>query len=165
MHCGWSMTTASVSVILDHAARALETLKHRYLSLARACQTTAPTKAEFATFLGAREQTTVDALEQYRRDAHPTALEVHVRFGEAFPYSTEDLELPEHPTIDELIDVASRTDALLEQLSERIQVYAASKQLFEILHALEELVGGRRRQLTAVLNELERYEPSPKQTH
>ena len=159
------MTTASVSVILDHAGRALDSLAQRYLSLARACQTSEPTKAQFASFLATREQETVDALGQYRSDAHSIALDIHIRFGEAFPYSTEELEFPEHPTLDELIDVASRTDTLLEQLSERIQVYAASKQLFEILHSLEELVGGRRRQLTDVLNELERYEPSPRQTH
>ncbi|MFO7564262.1 MAG: hypothetical protein R6X02_16565 [Enhygromyxa sp.] len=158
------MTTASVTEILDHAARTLEALMHRYGSLARAYETTDPGKAELAEFLCNREQTTIEALERYRDDAHSNALGTHVRFGVAFPYSTDDLELPEHPSLDELIELAQRTDALLEQLSERIQVYAASRQLFEILHAIEELVGGRRRQLSAVLQELERYEPSPKRS-
>ena len=62
-------------------------------------------------------------------------------------------------------DLAGRTDTLIEQLSERIQVYAASRQLAEILDALEELVGARRRQLAAALHELERYQPSPKHGH
>lgn len=153
------MTTASVNVLLGQAAHALESLARRYESVAREYADD-PARAEFAAFLASREHATADELEQYPHDAPTSALDVHVRFGDAFPHSTDDLELPEHPSLDELIELARRTDTLLEQLSERIQVYAASYQLHEILQALEDLVGGRRRQLTAALHELERYQPS-----
>lgn len=156
------MTTGSVSTIIDYAAHALEALTRRYQACAEACKGTERAKSELASFLATREQWTVEALEHYRVDAHPIALDTHIRFAAGFPYSDDELVLPEHATLDELIDLARRTDTLLEQLSERIQVYAAARQLAEILQALEELVGGRRRQLAGALNELEGYEPSPK---
>src|SRR5690606_20774233 len=129
MRCGTSrafsptVTTATVSVILDHVAHALEGLMRRYQALAQECRDVDSGRAELAAFLGAREQETVEALERYRSDAHSIALDTHVRFGSGFPYSSDDLQLPGHATIDELIDLARRTDTLVEQLSERIQVY------------------------------------------
>jgi hypothetical protein len=69
--------------------------------------------------------------------------------------------VPEHPTLDELAELAQRTDSLLEHLSERIQIYAASRPLAEILGALEQIVANRRHHLAGALHEFEEFSSRP----
>jgi hypothetical protein len=160
------MTAANVGALLTNTANVLGELMRNYETLAQDLQSTDTTMAEFARFLSAREQQTITALHGYLdRHEHIAALDVHVRLAAGFPFGADDLQMPRHPSLDELIELAERTDTQLGQLSERIQVYAVSGELVESLHALEELVSGRQRELSAALHELESYRPSPRQTH
>jgi hypothetical protein len=154
------MTTATIGALVDRTAVALQSLMHRYASLTRTFESSNATAAEFASFLAIRERETIATLEKYCADEHPVALDVHVRFASAFPFKTDDLELPEHPTLDELAELAERTDAAIEQMCERVKDYAAAKGLAEILDALEQIVQRRRQQLAGALRELEDYLPS-----
>lgn len=148
------MTTTTVGALFDSAVNVLESLMHGYESLAREFERSDALAAQFATFLATRERETTAALAEYRAVEHPLALDVYVRLSSGFPLSADELEIPPHPTLDQLVALAERTDTLLEHLSERIQVYAASINLAEILAALEQLVTMRRRQLAGALNEI-----------
>ncbi|HVI00389.1 MAG TPA: hypothetical protein VM869_16845 [Enhygromyxa sp.] len=152
------MTTSTVGALFDRVVNVLEALMHGYESLAREFEHRDPLAPELAAFLAKRERETVAALAEYRAVEHPLALDVHVRLSSGFPFSNEDLTIPAQPTIDGLAELARRTDYLLEHLSERIQIYAASRPLAEILAALEQLVASRRRQLAGALNEFQEFE-------
>lgn len=154
------MTSATVGAILDRTVEVLDMLAHRYQALARAFERSDELAHELAAFLAARERETIAALAKYRADVHPLALETHVRLSNGFPFTADDLELSEHPTLDEMASIAERADYLLEHLSERIRVYAAGYNLAEILAALEQLVAMRRRQLAGALNEFEELKPN-----
>lgn len=153
------MTSATVGAILDRTVEVLDMLANRYQALARAFEGSDELTRELASFLATRERETIDALVKYRADVHPLALETHVRLSNGFPFSADELELSEHPTLDEMATVAERADFLLEHLSERIRVYAAGYNLAEILDAIEQLVAMRRRQLAGALNECEELKP------
>lgn len=153
------MPTHTVGAIFDRTALALERLAEDYQALASQYQSHCPLAAELATLLAKRERDTVAALAKYRANEHPLALDVHVRLSSAFPFVTDELRLPKHPTLDELVEHAERVDALLDHLGERIEVYAASRPLAEILVALRQIVIGRRRQLAGALNEFDEFEP------
>jgi hypothetical protein len=154
------MTSATVGAIIDRTVEVLDMLAHRYQALARALERSDEELAhELAAFLAGRERETIAALAKYRADVHPLALETHVRLSNGFPFTADDLELSEHPTLDEMASIAERADYLLEHLSERIRVYAAGYNLAEILAALEQLVAMRRRQLAGALNEFEELKP------
>lgn len=154
------MTTSTVGALFDRVANVLQTLMERYQTLARQSERQDPLTAEFTALLAARERETVAALEEYRAVEHPLALDVHVRLSSGFPFSNDELTLSERPTLDELAELARRTDYLLEQLGERIQVYAASRPLAEILASLGQIVATRRRQLAGALNEFDEFEPT-----
>lgn len=160
------MTSTTVATILKRTADELEHLMCRYESLRLSVEDTDPVKAQLAQFLAGREAATMAALDRYQsRHEHHAALDVHVRLASGFPFSGEELHYPDNPSLDELIELAERTDELLGQLSERIQVYAVSGELVTALEALEELVSERRRHLSAALQELEDYAPSPPRAH
>ncbi len=160
------MTAATVSELLRDTTTILRTLMRGYESIWREQQATDEAMAEFALFLSSRERQTITALEGYlERDEDLAALDVHLRLGAGFPFSADDLRLPLRPTTEGLQALGERTDTLLELLGERISVYAASGDLGDVLHALDELVGARRRGLAAALNELETHQPSPKPVH
>jgi hypothetical protein len=154
------MTSATVGAIIDRTVEVLDMLAHRYQALARALERSDELAHELAAFLAGRERETIAALAKYRADVHPLALETHVRLSNGFPFSADELELSEHPTLDEMASIAERADYLLEHLSERIRVYAAGYNLAEILAAIEQLVAMRRRQLAGALNEFEELKPS-----
>jgi hypothetical protein len=149
------MTSATVGALFDRTVEVLEGLQRRYESLARGYEHKDELAHEFSTFLAGRERETIAALTKYRANEHPLALDSYVRLSSGFPFTTDELELPEQPTLDELASIAARADFLLEHLSERIRVYAAARNLAEILAALEQLVASRRRQLAGALNEFD----------
>jgi cell fate (sporulation/competence/biofilm development) regulator YlbF (YheA/YmcA/DUF963 family) len=158
------MTTATVGALIDRTTKLLDSLLRRYDSLTREFESSDSAAAEFTAFLATRERGTIATLAGYCADEHPVALDVHVRLASGFPFATDDLEVPEHPTLDELAELAEQTDTAIEQLCERIKVYAASGRLLEILDALEQIVERRRHQLAGALRELEEYRPSPPQS-
>lgn len=150
-----TMTAANVRKLLELTAYELHQLHGAYDTLRRI--TTEPTTREFAGFLARRELETIKAIERYlARDAHDAALDVHVRLGGGFPFAATQ-EWPEGPDPDRLIEVARRSDVQLDQLCERIELYAAGAQLRETLDALREMVAERRQRLNAATRELNEH--------
>ena len=160
------MTSTTFSALLTETASVLDGLAQAYDAVHRERSDVDPSTAGFAEYLKTRELRTIQALENYsEHDADAAALDVHVRLASAFPFVADDLVIPDHATLDELVKIAERSDELLGLLGERIQVYAVSGRLREALDSLGAHVAVRRRELATVLNELENYDPSPRQHH
>jgi hypothetical protein len=152
---------ATVGTLLDDTQIVLARLQRKYEAVWRALEASNPAVAEFALFLAGREFETIVAFAGYRNEDDAAVLDVHVRLGSGFPFDDEDLQLPDHPSLDQLIALAERTDELIANLGQRIQVYAAQGQLLTVLDAIDEHIGGRRRALANALSELEEHQPSP----
>jgi hypothetical protein len=155
VHAFEAMTSLSVAKLIELTKTELVKL-HAYYE----AQYVAPpsdARAMFAEFLGRREAHTIDALDRYgaRDEDHP-ALDVHVRLSWGFPF-TDPQELPKQPRIEQLIELAEATDAQLEQIGERVRLYAAAQELDDTLAALDALVLSRRRKLAGALRELEEF--------
>lgn len=155
MHALGVMTSLSLAKLLELTQAELVKVHAYYEGL----QDDPPSVARsmFAEFLSQREAHTIAALDQYRaHDEDYPALDVHVRLGWGVPF-TDTLELPEQPSIDQLIELAQTTDQQLAQLGERVRLYAAAKELGETLAAIDALVLNRRHLLAGALRELDEF--------
>ncbi|PRQ07803.1 hypothetical protein [Enhygromyxa salina] len=162
------MPATSVEDLLNQTATDLEQLRDQYAGLARELERKniselhARAKAQFVELLVSREDQTIAALRGYLDADEPHAeLDVHVRLGGEFPQTADDLRLPAKPSIDDLVQIAERTDERLALLSERIKIYTLSGGLFQALAAFETLVVNRQRQLAAAVRELDQDMPTP----
>lgn len=145
------MAALNLETILALTRNELEALRRRYAALVH---DPSPALALLATFLSHREAGTIMALERYcARGEHRQALDVHVRLGGGFPLG----DAPPWPAVADLrglLEVAEYSDAVLEQLRERIELYAAGAELHSALDALVSLSRTRKQQLGAVTHEL-----------
>jgi hypothetical protein len=157
---------ATVGELLLDVTNVLRAVERGYDVVWRSRERSDPTTAQFAAFLSVREYATIDAIEKYvERDEHHAALDVRVRLGAGFPFSADELAVPSDASVDDLSELARRTDELLATLSQRIGLYAASGELADLLTALDEIAVGRERELASALQELESLSPSPRQSH
>jgi general stress protein 26 len=155
MHALGVMTSLSLAKLLELTQAELVRLHGYYVQFHEHPPSDA--RSMFAEFLSQREAHTIAALDRYRAhdEDHP-ALDVHVRLGWGFPF-TDKPELPEQPGVDQLIEIAKTSDAQLEQIGERIRLYAAAMELNETLAAIETLALTRRHQLAGALRELDEF--------
>jgi len=150
------MTASTMGKLLELTTRQLHELHTRYAALAQSCSKEAT--RTLAGFLARRELDTVAGIERYvQRDEHKAALDVHVRLGGGFPFEVEQ-QWPAEPDRDRMIEIAQDTDKQLEQLCERVGLYAVGEQITETLDAIREMVGERRQRLSAAARELEENE-------
>jgi hypothetical protein len=146
------MTALNLRKLLALIIAELDGLRQRYEALGL---TTADTRlAMLAGFLAHREVRTIAALRRYcEHDEHYAALEVHVRLGWGYPFTGRS-NWPRNPGIDDLIELAEESDKALAGLRERVELYAASRELHESLEALDAIVRARRHELASALQEL-----------
>jgi hypothetical protein len=153
MHRWQAMTSLSIAKLIELTKAELVRLNEYYE--AQYDPPPSDARSMFAEFLSRREAHTIAALDRYRaRDEDHPALDVHVRLAGGVPFA-DTRKLPEQPDLEQLIEIAESTDKQLDQLGERVRLYAAAHELAETLAALDALVLTRRRQLAAALRELD----------
>ncbi|KIG16252.1 hypothetical protein DB30_04712 [Enhygromyxa salina] len=144
----------------------LEQLRAQYEKLSRKLECAEPDDlrgraiVQFLTLLIRRENHTITALRGYVDSAFDSGvahaeLDVHVRLGGGFPFRADELQVPEDPSLDDLIGVAERSDEQLAQLTERIQIYTAAQGLRQALAAIEAIVRERRSRLASAVREVD----------
>jgi hypothetical protein len=152
MHELPGMTATTLRSLLERTTSHLHELHSRY-DMLREDSSDEATKT-LAGFLAQREVETIAALTRYlERDEDDAALDVHVRLASGFPFE-RDQEWPARPTPDRLLDIAQHSDDQLDQLCERVALYAAGEHITEALDAIREIVAERRQRLNAAAREL-----------
>lgn len=147
------MTDLNLRKLLDLTIQELDGLRERYEALSRSAGDTR--LAMLAGYLARREAGTIAAITRYcERDEHRAALDVHVRLSWGYPFA-DKLEWPHEPSVDELVELADKSDDQLAQLSERVELYASGAELHESLAALDAIIKTRRQELASASRELE----------
>ncbi|PRQ04427.1 hypothetical protein ENSA5_07630 [Enhygromyxa salina] len=147
------MTALDLRTLFKLTKTELELLRRRYSALV--IDSSSPAVGMFAMFLSQREAATIASLDRYcSLDEHRAALDVHVRLGWGFPFADAP-RWPEQPDLGGLIAVAEHSDAVLAQLRDRVELYAAGAALHSALEAVAVLSRGRRQRLAAATRELD----------
>jgi hypothetical protein len=153
------MTAVTIGKLLEATEAALIELREGYETVRR--RDPDSSRGMLAGLLSQREASTIATFNEYREpDEGHAALDVHVRLGGGFPLD-DGPHVPDDPQIEELLAIAEETDNALEQLHERVGLYAAGAELHAAFSALDALVRRRRQQLASAARELEEFVSGP----